>query len=240
MPDPSPSSAPLPSPQPHGSSASHRWSGSARLFAAAAVGAIAVFGVHRAVAAQDSEPYAPASKPAPALAPLHPVHVRGPEGPPTVVIGYSERDGSEIRANCTTCHATREPDRGNATGADLDAFHRGLVVDHGGSTCLTCHDPDSYDRLRLADGRSLAHSESMRLCAQCHGPQHRDWQRGSHGGMSGYWDLTRGPRTRNHCVVCHDPHAPQLRQVLPAPPPNDRFLRGALGADRPPERAHHD
>ena len=80
--------------------------------------------------------------------------------------------------------------------------------------------------MRLADGRVLEFVDSMQLCAQCHGPQHRDWQRGSHGGMTGHWDLARGPRERNHCVVCHDPHAPQLQQVSPAPPPRDRFLSG--------------
>lgn len=155
---------------------------------------------------------------------LHPVHVRGPDGAPTVVVGRDPDTGEEIHANCTTCHATRAPRPETSSGSLLVDFHTGLVTNHGGLTCLTCHDAARYDRLRLADGRSLEHTESMRLCGQCHGPQLRDWTHGSHGGMSGHWDLTRGERVRNHCVVCHDPHAPQIRPVLPLPPPNDRFL----------------
>lgn len=169
---------------------------------------------------------APNTAPAPfdSSAPLHAVRLRGPDGPPSVVIGTDPRTGEEIRANCTTCHATRTPRPEVSSGAELEDFHTGLVTNHGGLTCLTCHDAQRYDRLRLADGRGLEHSESMRLCGQCHGPQLRDWTHGSHGGMSGHWDLTRGERVRNHCVVCHDPHAPQIRPVLPLPPPNDRFL----------------
>jgi hypothetical protein len=42
--------------------------------------------------------------------------------------------------------------------------------------------------------------------------------------MKGYWDLQRGPRQRNGCIGCHAAHAPAYPQVLPAPPPRDRFL----------------
>jgi formate-dependent nitrite reductase cytochrome c552 subunit len=69
--------------------------------------------------------------------------------------------------------------------------------------------------------------EAMRLCAQCHGPQYRDYKRGSHGGMTGHWDLSRGERTRNNCVDCHDPHAPAYPGTTPVLPPRDRYLRGA-------------
>jgi hypothetical protein len=67
-------------------------------------------------------------------------------------------------------------------------------------------------------------TDAMTLCAQCHGPQFRDYQNGSHGGMNGHWDLSRGPRLRNHCVDCHDPHVPQVLPVHPAPGPKDRFF----------------
>jgi hypothetical protein len=80
--------------------------------------------------------------------------------------------------------------------------------------------------LRLADGRSLPYSDVMSLCAQCHGPQFRDYQHGAHGGMTGYWDLSKGGRTRNSCIDCHDPHAPKYPTVTPARGPNDRFLSG--------------
>ena len=59
----------------------------------------------------------------------------------------------------------------------------------------------------------------MTLCAQCHGPQFRDYQHGAHGGMTGYWDLTKGGRMRNNCIDCHDPHAPKYPTVTPGPRP---------------------
>jgi hypothetical protein len=66
----------------------------------------------------------------------------------------------------------------------------------------------------------------MRLCAQCHGPQYRDYQNGAHGGMTGNWDLSKGGRVRNNCIDCHDPHAPRYPTVTPSRGPNDRFLTG--------------
>jgi hypothetical protein len=40
--------------------------------------------------------------------------------------------------------------------------------------------------------------------------------------MNGHWDLTRGGRTRNTCINCHDPHAPAFPLVMPVLPPRDR------------------
>ena len=37
--------------------------------------------------------------------------------------------------------------------------------------------------------------------------------------MTGHWDLSRGGRTRNHCVSCHDPHAPRYQGGLPSMAP---------------------
>jgi len=162
-------------------------------------------------------------------APRHPVHVNRPAGPPRVVVDTidSAQGGGTVTVACGTCHATRTPDRANATSADLDEFHQGLQFAHGGSTCLSCHDASNYDRLRLADGRPVEFVDVLTLCAQCHGPQYRDWEHGAHGGMSGYWDLTRGPRTRNNCVDCHDPHAPAFPRMRPTFKPIDRFLTGS-------------
>jgi predicted CXXCH cytochrome family protein len=75
----------------------------------------------------------------------------------------------------------------------------------------------------LADGSRVPVAESMRLCSQCHGPQARDYAAGAHVGMTGSWDLSRGPRQRHACTVCHDPHAPRYPALLPAPGPQDRF-----------------
>ena len=112
-------------------------------------------------------------------------------------------------------------------------MHAGLTLKHGTLRCGQCHgaaQPDAgagpdYDQLRLADGSGVAFDDVMTLCAQCHGPQTRDYNRGSHGGMTGYWDTRLGPRTRNQCIHCHDAHAPAYVGMMPAPGPRDRFLR---------------
>ena len=127
---------------------------------------------------------------------------------PRVATGLIDFHGNQTTIACATCHSTREPDRSNGAGGKTpQAFHQGLVYAHGGQSCLSCHNADDYDSLRLADGRKLAFADSQQLCAQCHGPQTRDYQHGSHGGMRGYWDKTKGERTRNTCLDCHDPHA---------------------------------
>ena len=96
-----------------------------------------------------------------------------------------------------------------------------LELRHGELSCASCHDEDRR-YLHLADGERLEFDETMRLCAQCHGVQHRDYQRGSHGGMSGHWDLRQGPRLRNHCVDCHAAHDPSIKPVTAAPRTSDR------------------
>lgn len=125
-----------------------------------------------------------------------------------------------------TCHATRASDLDNgAAGGTPKTFHQGLAYAHGGQSCLSCHHSEDYDALRLADGRKLAFSDAQKLCSQCHGPQTRDYLNGSHGGMRGYWDKTKGTRTRNTCTDCHDPHAPAFPQLTPVFAPRDGAAR---------------
>jgi formate-dependent nitrite reductase cytochrome c552 subunit len=117
----------------------------------------------------------------------------------------------------------KEPNPQAQLGADLTAFHQGLHGAHGNLACVSCHNPaEGYGSLRLADGKSLPYAEVMHLCAQCHGPQYRDYQHGAHGGMTGYWDLSKGGRTRANCIDCHNPHTPKYQPVQPAKGPNDR------------------
>ena len=128
--------------------------------------------------------------------------------------------GTPIGVACETCHG---PDAESAwVTRPGEPFHTGVSLVHGPITRASCHDPDDRSQLRLADGTGLALEDAMILCAQCHGPQFRDYSHGAHGGMSGWWDTRRGPRVRNHCVDCHAPHAPAYASVLPAPPPADR------------------
>lgn len=154
----------------------------------------------------------------------HSVRIRPVETQPVVLIRTRDGHGETKTVVCATCHATRP---GNATtrrAAELDEFHQGLTYAHGMLSCLSCHNEADYDSLKLADGTAIAFSEVMTLCAQCHGPQMRDYRHGAHGGMDGYWDLTRGGRTRLNCVHCHDPHAPQFPKMQPTFKPRDRFL----------------
>ncbi|WP_339909455.1 cytochrome c3 family protein [Symmachiella dynata] len=106
----------------------------------------------------------------------------------------------------------------------MDEFHGGMAFSHGAVSCLSCHNDQDYDALKLADGRRVEFTEVMTLCAQCHGPQMIAYQHGAHGGMTGHWDLTRGPQVKNNCIDCHNPHSPQFPKMQPTFKPRDRFL----------------
>lgn len=154
----------------------------------------------------------------------YPVAVRKHPVPQGVSTATLDPHGKPIFLQCSTCHSVRAANAATAQSTDLDEFHQGLKFAHGQLTCVSCHHAnDNYSSLRLADGRSVPFSDSMRLCAQCHGTQFRDYQHGSHGGMTGHWDLTRGGRERNHCLHCHDAHAPRYPTFTPVAGPRDRF-----------------
>ena len=159
----------------------------------------------------------------PAVPQRHPVTIKPGPATPRVLTGEKDAQGQPVTVGCATCHATTTPVVATHSAAELDQFHQGLKYQHGNLTCLSCHNSTNYDTLRLADGRSVEFPDVMTLCSQCHGPQRRDYDHGSHGGMNGFWDLTKGPRLRNNCVNCHDAHSPRLPQVLPVLPPRDRL-----------------
>lgn len=145
---------------------------------------------------------------------------------PAVSAGVTDYHGQAVGVACMTCHSTKTPnlDAGHAGVVPAD-FHQKLVYAHGGQSCLSCHNSQDYDALRLADGRKLAFAEAQKLCQQCHGPQTRDYLHGSHGGMNGYWDKTKGERTRRTCTDCHDPHAPAYPAWTPVFVPKDKGAR---------------
>ncbi|HWQ93223.1 MAG TPA: hypothetical protein VN673_16230 [Clostridia bacterium] len=152
----------------------------------------------------------------------HAVVIKRPPGPPLVATGLTNFHGQPVMATCGSCHATTKPSLETRRTEDLDQFHQGLNYTHGNLTCLSCHNSQDYETLRLADSRAIEFPDSMTLCSQCHGPQRRDYDMGLHGGMNGHWDLTRGGRTRNTCVDCHDPHSPAFPVVRPVLAPRDR------------------
>ena len=199
-----------------------------------------VAGWRMAAKAESPPGFRPAAAPVVAVTPgetggLHPVVIRRPEGQPRVDTGLVDHTGPPALVTCGSCHTTREASAGTAHTEDLDEFHQGLVIAHGERTCLSCHDPSDMEALRLADGKRVEYADVLQLCAQCHGTQARDYAAGAHGGMTGYWDLQRGPRFRNVCTDCHDPHAPAFAVMLPAPRARDRFMPAPRGQEHTDE-----
>lgn len=159
---------------------------------------------------------------------IHATTIRKPNGAPLIKIGVLDEHGREATVACSVCHTTKPANVEAKLGSALTLFHQGLNGKHGNLSCVACHNPsDGYASLRLADGKSVLYTDVMTLCAQCHGPQFRDYQHGAHGGMTGHWDLTKGDRVRNNCIDCHDVHHPKYPTVVPARGPNDRFLTGS-------------
>ncbi len=155
--------------------------------------------------------------------------VHEPEKLVSVESAHLDSLGKPVRVRCATCHAIRDAGVFPESTDGLREFHAGLVVKHGPLSCGSCHVllSGGEPTLHLSDGTHLMTQDTMRLCAQCHGPKFRDYSHGTHGGMTGYWDLSKGSRTRNHCVDCHDPHSPAFAPSRPVLPPRDRFLPSA-------------
>lgn len=163
---------------------------------------------------------------------LHPVAIRKPDGVALVDSGKKDAKGQPVMVACATCHDTRDSNFKTNQGEALKEFHQGLQFQHGSQTCLSCHNSEDYNSLKKADGQALDFSQSMQLCSQCHGPQYRDYQNGSHGGMTGHWDLKQGPRERNTCTDCHDPHHPKYPLVMPVFPPKPVIGEAILPVDK--------
>ena len=191
--------------------------------------AIGCAGLAQVLVGCGSKPHTPESDAAGTNGEVHhfPIAIHQPAGSPRIPTGTFDEKGQPVTIACATCHATKPVNAESKLGTPLHMFHQGLTGNHGNLSCTSCHNPaDGFASLRLADGKSVPYTQVMTLCAQCHGPQYRDYQHGSHGGMTGYWDTTKGGRVRNNCVDCHDPHAPKYPTVTPALGPNDRFLTG--------------
>lgn len=152
----------------------------------------------------------------------HRVTVRKPDLMPRVNSGKKDRDGNPVMVRCNNCHDTQKTNMLTEDASTLKDFHQHMSFQHNSLKCVSCHNPDDHETLRLADSTTVPFSNVIQLCAQCHGPQYRDFKNGSHGGMTGYWDLSRGERQRNNCVDCHDPHHPSYPKVMPVFPPKTR------------------
>lgn len=130
--------------------------------------------------------------------------------------GRSDVNGRPVRVPCMTCHKEIAQVSAERIRTSESTFHRHIQLKHGAKTCHTCHNPENLTQFILADGTPVEYRDVMQLCGQCHARRLTEYENGAHGGMNGYWDLTRGPRTRNHCLDCHNPHAPAIPPVIPA------------------------
>ncbi len=125
---------------------------------------------------------------------------------------------------CMDCHRTFPP-RDDPPVKLLQ--HQDIVLDHGiNDRCRNCHYDVDRNRLVLHDGSVIGYDQVVELCAKCHGPTYRDWQRRAHGRTNGYWDTSAGEQVRLNCTECHDPHMPRVPAMDPLPPlPGPHTLR---------------
>jgi hypothetical protein len=136
--------------------------------------------------------------------------------------------------DCYTCHEKAKPwpIRFDANQKIIiPKEHANIVMGHGShdrnNLCSNCHNEANLLTLQVRDGRELKFDNIPPLCGSCHGPTYRDWDSGAHGRTSGHWDLTKGEAQRLACVNCHDPHAPQIPTLAPAPGPHGLREPGA-------------
>ncbi len=168
-----------------------------------------------------------------------PLEVHEPAGLGVVDEPIVSAKGRKIAAGtaCETCHGRQfDPDFiecdedpcPEGPTLELETYHTSVEVEHGTLSCFQCHDADRT-KLHLADGTLLGFIDVVQLCAQCHGPQYRNYLRTVHGGLNGYWDRNRGPQLHNNCVDCHDPHSPAFPPATPVLRPRDRYLTESGG-----------
>lgn len=161
---------------------------------------------------------------------MHVVETHTPDRLRGIATGKLDALGRPEIVACVTCHSQRTPQALPTSTAELDEFHQGLTFVHGGLACASCHVIGDQTSLHRADGTLIAMSDAIQLCRQCHGPQARDYDHGAHGGMNGHWDRSLGAQLKNHCIDCHDVHAPQFQPSKPVLPPLDRGIVRQRGA----------
>jgi hypothetical protein len=143
--------------------------------------------------------------------------------PPTYMNG-----GFEHR--CNSCHRLF---RSRPEIAATLVQHKEVVLNHGlNNRCYNCHDRKDREKLVLMRGVLGGYTDATLLCAKCHGPAYRDWQKGTHGKTLGTWQDTDA-RRRLNCTECHDPHSPAYPKITPLPSPHT--LRMGEQASEPEE-----
>lgn len=152
-----------------------------------------------------------------------------PDPPHAVIAGFE--------MGCNECHRFFES--APETPRRLTQ-HTHIVTNHGmNDRCFNCHDRDDRDKLVLHGGRTIGFNEVVMLCAQCHGPTYRDWERGIHGRTLNTWKTDSDAQQRLSCTECHDPHAPAYEPFHPLPGPHTLRMRdGDSHADAHTDHDH--
>ncbi len=163
-----------------------------------------------------------------ATAVLRKSRIRAARPPSAIVLGLltGKRDGQgrPVRVACQTCHQKIVVANADVYRKKDATFHANIKLRHGRKTCQTCHRLPHFTDFNLADGTPVPYGGVKQLCGQCHARRLLEYENGAHGGMTGYWDQKRGPRQRNHCLDCHDPHSPGIPLVQPAPRARNRRM----------------
>ncbi len=158
---------------------------------------------------------------------------------------YQNPDGSEsitprIRMSgfdrsCQECHGMFSS-RPETVGQLVQHTH--VRLDHGlNDRCFNCHDLEDRDRLVLHDGQTVNMQNVEMLCAKCHGPTFRDWEKGIHGRVDGYWNADMGTPVKRRCTECHDPHAPAFGQMALLDGPHSLRMQHTTDSSKP---VHHE
>jgi hypothetical protein len=125
---------------------------------------------------------------------------------------------SSFQYKCSECHKDFSSMKRRE---DLKGEHSNIDFDHGSNlNCLNCHHQKNRNVYVDQFGGEIPSTQPARLCAKCHGPIHRDWVAGVHGRQNGYWDVSKGERTKLLCIQCHDPHRPKFQLMKPDPAPD--------------------
>jgi hypothetical protein len=131
--------------------------------------------------------------------------------PPMINIGT-------LNQRCNDCHSLFKNIRDESRELTQ---HTHIELSHGTNDgCLNCHDKENRETLTLRGESSVAFNQVEQLCAQCHGPIYRDWEKGSHGKTIGYWNAELGESIKLTCTQCHDPHSPAFKPMKPLRGPN--------------------
>ena len=131
--------------------------------------------------------------------------------PPLAIINHFQRD-------CQDCHQIFAAEQ---IFTVQPRHHEDIFMNHGMNVyCISCHHLEDRNLLALDGGQTITYDKVDRLCAKCHGPTFRDWQKGMHGKTMGFWNRDMGELRRLGCTECHDPHAPAFARMAPLPGPH--------------------